>query len=99
MGSLQVIVRVPPGLKKLHEPHASLNELTREEAAATKAVGVGLADAIQIERLLILFREVDNRRHLRLHAKSQFVRFHTSRKISLMRMTREIGVVQLREQV
>jgi len=97
--TLDVIVRVPTARVDLHEANALFHEPPGEQALSGELIHFGIADAVRVERALILLLQIDNVRHLRLHAKRQLVRLHPRGEVAVMRVLLPVRFVQLREQV
>ena len=95
----QVVVRVPPGRVHLHEPHAGLHQFAGQQALAAEVVGVRLADAIQLQRVLGLPADVEGGRDLRLHAVGQLVGRRAGGQLVLVRVPVRVQRVELSEQV
>src|SRR5205807_1008577 len=62
------------GVTHLDEANAALRQSARQQHLPAEVVGVGLTDAIEIEHMPRLAREIDRLRSGRLHPRGQFVR-------------------------
>ena len=71
-----VAVMVPSIHRHLHEPYTRLAELASQEAGPAVLVGVLVADAVEVERLLRFLREVNELRRGGLHAEGEFHVLH-----------------------
>ncbi|GEM_PF-2433157 len=68
-----VAVMVPAVPCDLHKPHARFAQLARQEARATVLVtDLAVADAVEVERILSFFQEIDQLRRCGLHAEGEF---------------------------
>ena len=76
MRTLDVVVAVPGTVVELHKAHALLDEFAGEQALAAKRIRGVLADAVGFLRLRVLLLEVNDLRHLHLHADGELVVVH-----------------------
>ena len=107
-GHLEVVlfdiaVRVPFGIGRAaagdhaDEAHALLHHAARQQAAAAVVVGLRIADAVEIERLLRLLAEVEDFRRLGLHLERRVVGRDARRELGIF--ARQIGFVERADQV
>ena len=97
--ALDVVVRIPRAVVELHEAHALLDELAREQALPPERIRRVLADAVAFLRARVLAREVEHVGHLHLHAEGEFVVVHASGEFVVTGMLRGVRGVELRKQV
>src|SRR5262249_12431677 len=91
---LEVAVLVPAAAADLDEAHARLDHAPREQARAAEGVRAVGADSVHFLRLTGLLGDVEDGRHLALHAEGKFVRFDHpldagARRIALEALTAE----------
>ena len=87
----------PPPETTTHEAHALLDQPAGQQTAAAVVVGVRLADAVQIQRLLWFGGKIENRRRFGLHFESEVVGVHARGELRIVRL--HVGLVQIADQV
>ena len=83
-------------IEELHEPHAALDEPSREYTVAREAGFqlIAVVHAIQFQCGCTLTFQVANLRRAELHLRGEFVAGDTSTQFAVARMTREMPVIQ-----
>ena len=87
----------PPPETTTHEANALFDQPAGQQTAASVVVGLRLADAVQIQRLLRFGAKIENRRRFGLHFESEIVGVHTRRELGIVRP--HVGFVQIADQV
>ena len=95
----QVAVRVPAAVAHLDEAHALLGEAPRQQALARERVGRLLADAVHVERRLLLVGKIDEIRHLRLHAEREFVALDHAFELAVLLLALQALLVEPLDEV
>lgn len=99
MGAFDIVVTIPVAGVGLHETDAFLDEASREKAFSPEVIGVGIANAISVEGSLLLFFEIEEVRHFRLHAVGEFVGGHTCTEIAPIWAVFQVGTIEFCEEM